>query len=101
MSQALISELPADPWSGTEAVPLVDVVRESGVPYENVRKVFRQGLVEPLPERGQFNAALLSHEDAVMLLRAAALALLAGIAIVTAVRVLRAPGITINLPGAA
>lgn len=100
MSQAVISELPADPWAGFESVPLVDVVREAGVPYEQVRKAFRRGLVEPLPERGPKNSALLSHEDAVMLLQAAAVALLAGIALVTVVRMLRA-GVSVELPGAA
>jgi hypothetical protein len=79
-------------------VPVADVVREAGVSREDVRTVERKGWIEPAGRKGQGGAHLLTHDDAMFLLGAAIIAVAAGLAVVTMVRVLRETG---AMPGPA
>lgn len=106
MSQS--SAVLADPWPGQNTVSVIDVAREAGVPRYNVRTVELAGLVEHAGRAGRGGRLMVSKEDALFLLGAAAVAAVAGIALVTVVRALRETGaqvgpggITIPLPGAA
>lgn len=94
----------ADPWPDTDAVPVIDVARKAHVPRYDVRTVELEGLVSHLPKRGPKGSLMVSKDDALFLLGCAALAVAAGIALVTVVRVLRETGAQpggLPLPGAA
>ena len=93
------------PKDGTVTVP--EVVAASGLTYAAVRKAIGEGLVTPTPvRRGHGGAKTLTVEDATLILIAAGIALAAGIAFVTILKVIRETGgtvgptgVTIPIPG--
>lgn len=88
----------ADPWPDRATVPVIEVARTAGIPRYDVRKVELAGLVQHAGREGAGGSLTLTHDDALYLLHAALLALAAGIALVTVVRVLRQTGASLG-PG--
>lgn len=85
-----------DPWPGLDTVPVFEVARVAGVPRYDVRKVESAGLIKhagrlagPGVGRGRGGALVVTHDDAVFLLRCALIAVAAGAALVTVVRIMR------------
>lgn len=90
-----------DPWQGQATVPLFDVARVAGVPRHDLRHCELKGLIKhagrlsgPGVGRGKGGAPVVTHDEALFLLRCALIALAAGVAVATVVRVMR--GIDVN-----
>lgn len=84
------SSVVSDPWAGQRYVPLADIAQTAGLPRHHMRKVENAGLIEYADKRTFGGGYTVAHEDALFLLRCALIAVAAGVALVTVVRVLRA-----------
>jgi hypothetical protein len=91
------------PYADLEVSPglaiLADVQRAAGLSRGAVRAAVDEGLVTPTPVRmgpGQGGGYTVTLDDALLLVACAALALAAGVAFVTMLRVLRSSGATID-----
>lgn len=87
-----------DPWPGRETVQVVEVARAAGLPRYDMRKVEVAGLIQPVGREGTGGRPVVTHDDALFLLHAALLAVAAGLALVSVVRVLRQSGASLG-PG--
>ena len=80
-------------WQGQSAVPVAEVAHAVGLDYHHTKYALNKGLIKPIPDRrGKGNAHLIEWDQVVLILAAAALAAVAGIAVVTALRSLRNSG---------
>jgi hypothetical protein len=77
-------------WSTTDVVPMPEVIRVAGVPARHVYHMVERGQIQPLPDRGRFNAILVTRDTAINFMMAVALAERARIAIATAYRAIEA-----------
>lgn len=88
-----------DPWVGRQTVPVIEVARAAGLPRYDLRRVEHSGLIEHAGRDGRGGRLMLTHDDALFLLRAALVATAAGIGLVTMVRLLRQAGASLGPDG--
>jgi len=81
-------------WETLTVVPLLDVARIADVRPRDLHTAVHRGQLRLAPERGKYGAAMLTKDEAVNVLTAAVIAMLAGIALATALRV-AAAGVTL------
>jgi hypothetical protein len=88
-------------WDAIDAVPLPSVIRAADVPRGALHHAISRGQLHPLPEqRAKYGAVLITKDEALEVLMAAAIAAAAGIALATALRAVAA-GATFPLTGTA
>jgi len=80
------------PWRGQEYVPLPDLARAVGMPKHIVQYARQNKIIVPAERRGPNGRHLVTWEQALLIVAAAALAAAAGIAIVTAIYALKNAG---------
>lgn len=93
------TELGAGLWAGRDVLPVMEVVRAAGLSRDDVRVVDKAGLLRKLDRRGPKNAIMITREEAMFLLGVAALAIAAGMALVTMARLLRETGASVGPTG--
>lgn len=85
------------PYSGRDLIPLPDIGRAVGLDAPRQTYAVRKGLIQPVDgKRGPNGRYLVSWDEALFIVTAAALALAAGIAVVTMLRTLRAAGAQVS-----
>lgn len=84
------------PYSGRDLIPLPEIGRAVGLDAPRQTYAVTKGLIHPADKRGPNGRYLVTRDEAVFILTAAALALAAGIAIVTMIRTLRAAGAKVS-----
>lgn len=89
----------AERWRDCETVPLVDVARAAGIPRSNLIHIENRRLVHPVRPGSRGQRLELPNDEVMLFLAAAALALVAGLAIATALRTVRATGATLTPDG--
>lgn len=90
-------------------VKLTDITRTTGIPRSTIQGAIVRGVITPTGvRRGHGGSLTFTKEDAALIIAAAALALLLGVAFVTLLRTMKEAGaqvsgsqVTINLPGGA
>lgn len=81
-----------DQWQTGSVVPLPEVARAVGMSHDHTAYALREGLIKSRPERGYRNSHMLDWDQVVMIVAAAAIAALAGAAIVKIMRSLQESG---------
>lgn len=84
------------PYGTRDLIPLPDIGRSVGLDADRQYYAVRKGLIHPASKRGPNGRYLITRDEAVFILTAAALALAAGIAVVTMLRTLRAAGAKVS-----
>jgi hypothetical protein len=95
------------PWTDATRVPFPTLATRAGLSRDVRREILDSGVFEPLPETtGKGKTAMITAEDALMFAAAVVLALAAGLAVVTVLRVIVKTGaefggetLKIQLPG--
>lgn len=78
------------------SVPVADVVKSAGVPHAAVDYAVRLGLVDVTAQHGQGRRRYIATSDGLLILAAAALALAAGVALVSMLRAMKATGAMVS-----
>jgi hypothetical protein len=85
------------PWTGADRVPFPSLATRAGLSRDLRREILDSGLIAPLPETaGQGKTPVITVEDALMFAAAVVLAFVAGLAVVTALRVIVKTGAEIG-----
>jgi hypothetical protein len=83
-------------WQGCEYVPLPEVAEAVGLDQAARSYAIKHGLIPVAPKRGRNGRYLISHDTAVLILAAGQFAAASGIAVATAIQVLRATGAQVS-----
>lgn len=85
------------PWMDATRVPYPTLATRAGLSRDDRRVIFDSGLIKPIPETaGQGKTPVITAEDAFMFAAAVVLAFVAGVAVVTVLRVIVKSGAEIG-----
>jgi hypothetical protein len=85
-----------DRWQGCEYVPLPEVAEAVGLDQAARSYVIKHGIIPVAPKRGRNGRYMISHDTAVLLVAAGRLAAASGMAVATAIQVLRSTGAEVS-----
>jgi hypothetical protein len=81
------------PWADADSVPFPALAGRAGMPREVRRKILESGVIKPVPgTAGQGKMPMVTKEDAFLFAAAVVLAFIAGMAVVTVLRILAQTG---------
>ena len=89
MSQAELTRA-MRPYRDRDAIPLPELLGPLGVDRYTRHYLIEHGLIRPLPDRGPRRVVMVDQSEAQRVMRAALIALAAGVALAAALRVLDA-----------
>jgi len=87
------------PWDGADVVPFPALATRAGLSRDARRELLDSGVIRPVNDVTRGKTPLITWEDAAMFAAAALLALAAGLAVVTVLRVLCQTGAKIGADG--
>lgn len=96
-----------DPFGDTDLIPLADLADRVGLNRGTQQYAIRNNVIVPANRRGPHGRYLVSRDEALLILAAAAISVAIGVALVTVLRTLRSTGaqvtggsltIPLNLP---